>query len=409
MGRKLNISQPMVLDVMLAPFTESFQLVPSDTTQQWFYANDQSYSPDRSTNPLIITPVLSVFDPDTQQTYNPAFGDVKWYYLNSSGTFTRITNTTEGSSYDYVIYADGHIKVNKNVAYDGPVTLKCECPYIDPRNSGVSYTASDTIELTTNRDATILYPVIDVDCESTQLFDVFKDAVTNFTFTAKVHKGIDDVTSSSSILWYVLNTSTGTEELINATTTVNGVAVPKYPCYVSGYNSATLTLNAMYTNKITVVARVVKTASPLELYPCKAIRTLMWDDIPLDTIVHSNNSGGVRSDTEYMDFLSIVNINGKALGDSEKEDNLLFNWKRRASGSSTVNDEGWGQVKRVSGSVLRQNSSTLVYAETYLLGAYEVVMDNDSTDPSVAATTPVTDSASTDPSAASTAPVYDRS
>lgn len=399
----------MVLDVMLAPFTESFQLIPSDTTQQWFYANNNSYSPNRSTNPLIITPTLSVFDPDTQQTHTPSFGDVKWYYLNSSGTYTRITNTTEGSSYDYVVYADGHIKVNKNVSYDSPVTLLCECPYLDPRSSGLYYTVKDTVVLTTNRDASIVYPTIDVTCESVRMFDVFKDTQTNFAFTAKVLKGITDITSQSSILWYVLNTSTGAEELINATTTVDGVSVPKYPCYVSGYNSATLTLNAMYTNKITIVARVVKTASPLVLYPSKAIRTLMWDDIPMDVMTHSNNSGGVRSDTDHMDFNAIVNINGDTLTDAQKSENLLFNWKRRAASSSTVVDLGWGQAKRIDGSVLRQNNSTIVYSETYLLGAYEIVYDSNSTDPTVAATTVVTDSNSTDPSAASTGVVYDRS
>lgn len=378
MGKKQNISQPMVLDVMLAPFTESFQLVPSDTTRQWYYADNSQWSPNHITNPLIITPFLEVFDPDTKQTYNPLFGDVKWYYLNSSGTFTLITNTTDISSQPYVVYADGHIKVNYNVPYDAPVTLKCVCPYLDPRSSATSHTATATIDLTTNRDATLLLPTIDINCETTQLYDVIKDNSSLKTFTAVVKQGGVDITSSSSILWYVLDKTTGTETLINATTTVGGVTVPVYPCYVSGYNSATLTLDAMYAEDITVVARVVKdsTTNPVTLYPCKAIRSLMWSEIPMDIITTSENSGAVRDDTEEMTFSPIVNVRGKALSDLEKQTHLLFNWKRRNAANSTVVDNGWGQAQKISGDTLRANRTTLVYAETYLLGAYELVTDN---------------------------------
>lgn len=386
MGRKLNISTPMVLDVMLAPFTESFQIVPSDTTRQWYYADNSSWSPNHVTNPLILTPVLEVFDPDTKQTYNPTFGDVKWYYLNSSGTFTLITNTTESTSQPYVVYTDGHIKVNYNVPYDSPLTLKCVCPYIDPRASGTSYTAVATIDLTTNRDATLQLPTIDIQCEMTRLYDVIKDNSSVKDFTAVVKKAGADITNSSSIRWYALDKSTGDETLINATTTVDGVTVPVYPCYVSGQNTATLTLDAMFANEITVVARVLCTdsTSPYynQNYPCKAIRSLKWDDIPVDIITHSNNSGAVRDDTEEMEFTPIVNVRGKAMTDEEKQTHMLFNWKRR---NGTVNatqsqsvpvDCGCGQTKKIDGNTLRANASTLVYTEAELLGAYELVTDD---------------------------------
>ena len=382
MGRHRNISQPMVLDVMLAPFTESFVIEASDTTQQWYYAGNEGtekspYVPDRETSPLILTPKLEVFDPDSNETYRPQFGDVKWYYLAANGSFALITNTSEGSTYPYVVYSDGHLKVNKNVVYDAPVTLKCDCPYLDPRSSGVSYMVSGTVVLTTNRDATILSPTVDIECETTQLYDLFKDASSTFVFKAVVRKGLDDITESSSVLWYVLDKTTGVETPINTSSTVGGVAIPRYPCYVSGYNTATLTLNAMYTEDVTVVARVVKdaTSNPVELYPCKAIRTLMWANIPMDSISHSNNSGGVRSDTESMSFSPIVNINDAVLSDAQKQAHMMFNWKRRSASSSMVTDSGWGQSLVLKGNTLRANATTLVYAECYVLGAYEVVTD----------------------------------
>lgn len=390
MGRKKNTSQPMLLDIMLSPLTESFQIIPSDTLQQWYYTNNEGtavspFSPNRETQPLFLTPTLTVFDPDTQQTYTPSFGTVKWYYL-SAGSWVEITatpSTQEQSAtiLPYVVYPDGSLKVSKNVNYDSPVTLLCECPYIDPRDSSQSTTIKETVILSTNRDATVTLPTITIDKGVTQTYNPFQTASSQYSLTAKVMLDNQDITQTSSILWYVLDKTTGNETLINATTTVDNVAVPLFPCYVSGYNSATLVLDAMYTEDITVVARVVKTSIPsVTLYPCKAMCTLMWDDVPMDIIISSNNSGAVRSDTKEMTFDTIVNVFGKQLFNAQKAANMLFNWKRRSqrqvNGSNpSVIDCGWGQQLKLDENEINQYKTTLVYADAYLLGAYEVVTD----------------------------------
>ena len=97
MGRKKNTSQPMLLGIMLSPLTESFQIIPSDPLQQWYYTNNEGtsvspFSPNRETQPLFLTPTLKVFDPDTQQTYIPSFGTVRWFYL-TAGSWVEITAT----------------------------------------------------------------------------------------------------------------------------------------------------------------------------------------------------------------------------------------------------------------------------------------------------------------------------
>lgn len=395
MGRKKNTSQPMLLDIMLSPLTESFQIIPSDTLQQWYYTNNEGtsvspFSPNRETQPLFLTPTLRVFDPDTQQTYIPSFGTVRWFYL-SAGSWVEITatpSTQEQSAtiLPYIVYPDGSLKVSKNVNYDSPVTLLCECPYIDPRDISQSTTIKETVDLSTNRDATVTLPTITIDKGVTQTYNPFQTASSQYSLTAKVMLDNQDITQTSSILWYVLDKTTGNETIINATTTVDNIAVPLFPCYVSGYNSATLVLDAMYAEDITVVARVFCTTEDTEdpyynsLYPCKAMCTLMWDDVPMDIIVSSNNSGAVRSDTKQMTFDTIVNMSGKQLSDAQKAANMLFNWKRRSqrqiNGSNPfVIDCGWGQQLMLGESEINQYKTTLVYADAYLLGAYEVVTD----------------------------------
>ena len=108
MGKKIGTTRPMTLDVLQPPFTESFQIVASDSITQWHYDQDGSYLPDRAITPLILTPTLSVFDPETKLTYTPSFYLVRWYLLNSStGNYdTEITNTTDGDV-DYVVLSSG--------------------------------------------------------------------------------------------------------------------------------------------------------------------------------------------------------------------------------------------------------------------------------------------------------------
>ena len=71
--KKTGLSRPMTLDVLLPPFTESFQIVASDAVSQWHYDQDGSYLPDRAITPLLLTLELSVFDPETKLTYEPSF------------------------------------------------------------------------------------------------------------------------------------------------------------------------------------------------------------------------------------------------------------------------------------------------------------------------------------------------
>ena len=487
--RKSNISQPMVLDIMLAPFQESFYLEASDTTQQWFYANNGAYKPNHAgDSPLFLTPRLKVVDPDTNTEYTPTFYQVSWLYRSpnggyndqgdpvSGGDYAKITNTTDGSaaSYPYVIYADGHIKINRNIPYNDPLTLLCVVVYNDPRSLGSTHKVRITQDLVTSRDATLIMPTIDIECENLQLFDPFVDANSNFSFAAKVTQGITDITSSSRIKWYVLDTSTQAETPIDTLETafVNNVAVDyivtqfaeyggvsfledgrqeigdlaisqgsstiykfqgvseaqrafvgyatatdgtkvalcdpnkpekigkayvwsasnstwseencvpvfKYPCYVSGQFGDTLVVNAMYTERINIVARIAKDdprgSHYDNLYPCKALRALAWDDIPMESKAYSKNSGAVRDDTEEMEFDTIVNIHGQTLTDAQKSEHLMFSWYRRNAQASSQTFVGNFQSLVLKRSELLQWETQLVYNITLIKGANEMVTCN---------------------------------
>ena len=378
----------MTLDVLLPPFTESFQIVASDAVSQWHYDQDGSYLPDRAITPLLLSPELSVFDPETKLTYEPSFYKVRWYLLNSStGNYdTEITNTTEGDV-DYVVMPSGALKVKKNVNEQAPVNLLCKAQYVDPRNAGKTYTVTETLQLTTNRDSSVTSPTIEINQESTVKYNPFIDGYTtdqygvkhhNFTFTATARRGDEvlDVTSQSSpyrIRWYAVGDGTNSEAPIDDSELADGISVAKFPCYVSGQGTPALVVDAMMTDSITLIARVVNTDTGV-VYPEKCLRHLTWDSFKVDATSEAVDGGSVKQDTVSKTFRNIVTLRNRTLAEAAVNENFLQEWKFRNAATSAVEDICTGPIATVNGSKLHAQESALVYADISLLEAQKVVV-----------------------------------
>lgn len=369
MGRKLNVPQPAVINTELAPFDESFYIEPDGQLEQWYYDNTNTYAPHRPRTPLTLTPKLSVFDNDTKQSFIPSFYTVSWYaneYKNNGYVESEITNVDDGENVDYVIVGNT-LKVKKNVPYTRAVQIRCRATYIDPRDAGVTYVVEDMVTLSTNRDASVIYPSLDVACPSSRAYNPLVDESSTFTFVAIANKGGVDVTSDVYFVWYAIN---GTTEVLADT----------MPWYVSGQNTGTLTVDALYGEEIQVVLRAKENAQAATLYPDKAYRSIVWQIPDIDTNVVSANGGAVRTDTYKMKFSTVVNVRHNVLADAKKHAHLRFNWKYRKSNSSTEYDAGWGEEVEILASQLRNVygssatlASTIVYPYVYIVGAYDVI------------------------------------
>lgn len=374
MGRRLNVSTPTVINTELVPLDESFYIEASGQLEQWYYDNTNQYAPNRKTTPLTLTPKISAFDQDTKQPYSPAFYTVQWFekaYDSTTGDYveTEITNITDGNDVDYV-KSGNNLIVKKNVSYTRAITIRCEATYIDPRDSGVTYRVGDSVNLSTNRDASVEYPTLDILVPSSQAYNPLTDATSQFTLEAHADKGGTDVTSSTYFVWYAVDETAE-------------VLVETMPWYVSGQNTDTLVVDAMYGEDIRVVLRAKESASATTLYPPKVFSTIHWRIPDVDTHVKSNNGGAVRSDTVSMTFETICNIRHAILTDAQKAEHLHFNWKIRKNTTSTETDMGWGQRMTMAASALRNTigstsslASTLVFPYVYLLGAYEKVTED---------------------------------
>lgn len=374
MGRRLNLSTPTVINTELIPLDESFYIENNGQLEQWFYDNTNNYAPNRKLTPLTLTPKISAFDADSKVRYEPSFYTVKWFekaYSASAGDYveTEITNVTDSDDADYVKVGN-NLMVKKNVSYTRSITIRCEAQYIDPRDSGITYTVGDSVVLSTNRDASIEFPTLDVSCPKSQAYNPLRDASSQFTMAAKAYMGKTDVTESTYFVWYAID---GTSEVLANT----------MPWYVSGQNTSTLVVDAMYGEDIRVVLRSKDNAAAATLRPDKVYRSIVWRVPDVDTHVLSKNGSAVRSDTKEMSFDTVVNCLGEVLSEATKSEHLHFNWKTRKNTQSTEVDMGWGQKITLDASSLRNTigstsslASTLVFPYVYLLGAYEKVLDD---------------------------------
>lgn len=179
MGRRINISTPTVINTELVPLDESFYLEYDGQLEQWYYDNTEQYAPNRKVTPLLLSPRISAFDKDTATSYSPTFATTQWYAKEwneqqQKYVETLITNNVDSASADYVIQGN-NLLVKKNVSYSHAVSIRCLATYIDPRDSGVTYTVEDSVNLTTNRTADVVFPEVDIISPSGRSFNPLVD------------------------------------------------------------------------------------------------------------------------------------------------------------------------------------------------------------------------------------------
>lgn len=219
MGRRLNVSTPTVINTELVPLDESFYLDVDGQMEQWYYDNTEQYAPNRKVTPLLLVPVISAFDKDTRTSYTPAFNTTQWFaneWNESQGKYveTEITNQVDSGSADYVIQGN-NLLVKKNVFYSHAVTIRCVATYIDPRDRGVTYTVVDSVNLTTNRTADVVFPEVDIISPSGRAYNPIVDDENSQYYFKGVMTNNPVQPLNTDVRRYRVDVD-GTEEILNS-------------------------------------------------------------------------------------------------------------------------------------------------------------------------------------------------
>lgn len=393
MGRRINISQPTVIETDLTPLSDNFFIEPSDTTEQWFYENHDSsnngYSPDWVTTPLVLKPKVSAIDTFTGTEYTPNITQIYWYvseYDINAGKFveTLITRTAENVPGEgYYIAANGlDLVVKKNMPHYNNAygaTVRCQIKYQDPRDAGVEFVVQRSISISANKDASVIYHVLDIDGLHNVNFHPLTDSSSLFSFNAKAYLGNEDKSSEVYFVWYAVDNDTNAEVLIDT-----------LDCYLQaaqdagkGQGTDRITIDAMYADNLTIVLRAKESQRDTRLFPSKAYATLNWKIPKMDAETACPNGATIRSgSSKLMSFEQLISIRGTDLSKEAISKHLAFLWKyRKLSATSTeasANVEvtvGWSPTIDIPRSTLfnATGRSTPVLAEIYLLSPYERV------------------------------------
>lgn len=396
MSKRLSISQPTVIDTELTPLNDNFWLETNGSTEQWYYENDGTFSPNRETTPLIIKPHVSAVDYSTQTEYTPTIYTVKWVVVKKVGNSYREQEiTTTDTSQPYYRGVDNPAQGryqstwlfvrDNNPDVANAIMIRCEVVYLDPRDVGRTYTVRNELTLTTSRDAQAQNPTISIFSPSTTTYNPLISQSSQFTLIAQADwSGIPyeqgETDPRGQFVWYGINEN-GQE-----------TNVMSLPFYVSGQNTNTLVVDALYGENIQIVLRIKRHASDATLLPPKQFANITWKTSPLDCIIVCENGNAIRrnDNTPYF-FHTIVNANSTVISEDVCKAHLIFNWKRRRATPravasqtqvvDTVVDAGCGYRIPINASLLvntgtNSNASSLVYNEVYLRGAYEKVTIN---------------------------------
>lgn len=399
MGKKLSISQPAVINTEITPLSDSLRLEANGKTEQWYYVNTKTFSPNRKQTPLVITPKVSVVDAITSKSYdNVKFYKVDWRIKSYQAVSVSDKNgvrlewmwwedkpavATEESElgqklqeYDYVKYNNKlYVSANNSDAAHG-ITITCQVQYIDPRDTGTYYTVEKSIDLTTCEDATSSYPTIQIKNPQNTLFNPLTSDVTDVKFYAEANwtgipyaSGEVEGEERGEFVWYGLDRN-GNEK-----------SIEELPYYISGQGTKEMIINPMYVEQTTIFLRI---KYQNKILPPKVSVNFSWNTSPLSGTIVSKNGNSVRDKNGSFVFYPIVNTNHGQIPEDKIKEHLVFEWRTRTTNLSanstndTVSVVGYGyeieiDKKKLYATSSENNLSTTVDNAIYLLGAYEEI------------------------------------
>ena len=364
--KRINSTQMNVSSQGYAPLDELVQIesVGGRLLQQWYYVNSNLYYPDRETNALLLRPTIQLTEAGHVTKYEARIITVLWFYTFGNGTETQITS----SSPEYFkLHDNGDLEVRKDVEPQNPLTLRCKVRYADPRTDE-NIDTEKSITLTTNQDASEVFNVHIIARDGDRFSPLNGDSPTK-RFLAKAYLGDRDITDTIyQFKWYAYDE--------------NQVEVPieTLMCYKSGQNTALLTIDADYTEQITIILRMKVNSTDTKLQPCRDSVTLSWMIPKLRTDVYSEQGDTVNQHTSVNKTFKVRHITSAGeIPQNIVDKYLSVEWAKRNSAGGYTNIGSGPQVTLTPGEMRNNNkTSTLVKADTYLKGQFAMVIGYDS-------------------------------
>lgn len=362
--------QPLAIVTSYTQLVTRFGLVAEVGSRvQFYYTNVNEFIPSRAVTPLLIRPYLNVADPDGVIPTGDKSSSLTMTWFEDSYD-NQITSSTEG----YTINSDNSLTVKKDVLPSSPIQILARGIYMDTRN-GNTLTFEDRMTLNSVSKSDNSLSIV-VDKPNKLTFDPLEDDE-SVSIKATLRLGRSDVAAANAKYWWY-SVNNGVETLIDELDT----AVE----YVSGQNTDTLVVNAMYTNLTFIRVRGAyytdtEPAAPPADAPY-ADMALVYRLPMIRAEIYSPNGGTLRSTESSKTFKVLLSTSKRMLTDGEVSEHYLIRWFRRPlTAGGVASRVGDGVTVNIKAADLKlTNRQTMnVYPEVYSRGAYGYVVTSDGT------------------------------
>ena len=375
--KRLNNSQPLAVTTTYRPLNTAMhiEVLGGLSTVQFYRQTVQQWIPDHSVVPVIdqhgtqtdgalrLKAVYSIIDPDNNLNTDTLVPQIFWYV---NGVQVTSTDSTQ----DYYI-AGNILYVRKNFTHQLGANIYCECRFTDTRTSS-PFVLSDTLPLSAILQADEQWS-INLLCDRTRKHFPLHAATTIDTFGAEARQGSADKTDAVAWFWDY-SVDNGVHWL-----TINNDCL----WYVSGKNTATLSIDADFIDNLMVRCRIgiadgTSTAAP-DL-PNEATACIAWRYPKVIPTVFSYGGDRVFAENSFMTFGLIVHVaKHDDMTLEQKRHWLMCDWavRRQGSNDDPVPLGAYGLEVVVPRQYIYDNAGTkfIVDPRCSIRGPYDILAD----------------------------------
>lgn len=375
--KRLNNSQPLAVTTTYRPLNTAMhiEVLGGLSTVQFYRQTVQQWIPDHSVVPVIdehgtqtdgalrLKAVYSIIDPDNNLNTDTLVPQIFWYV---NGVQVTSTDSTQ----DYYI-AGNILYVRKNFTHQLGANIYCECRFTDTRTSS-PFVLSDTLPLSAILQADEQWS-INILCDRTRKHFPLHAATTIYTFEAEARQGSADKTDAVAWFWDY-SVDNGVHWL-----TINNDCL----WYVSGKNTATLSIDADFIDNLMVRCRIgiangTSTSAP-DL-PNEATACIAWRYPKVIPTVFSYGGDRVFAENSFMTFGLIVHVaKHDDMTLEQKRHWLMCDWavRRQGSNDAPVPLGAYGLEVVVPRQYIYDNAGTkfIVDPRCSIRGPYDILAD----------------------------------
>lgn len=371
----------MVVDTIFAAINTSFTLISEgdQPTEQWYDATEDvedandKWHPNHVRYPVILTPVMSVDDPDGMMNNSPAPASIQWIeYRETDNSATARGTVISSGTEGYTLAPAGFpysLKVTKNFSTNERVRIVCKATYVNTKDNSQFYGDASAVFLCEPAAAAPLALTVD-NVANKQYYHPLRGDNPQKTMSVKLSRGNSDV--SGSYFWYVDNNGTLTP------VTADDVF------YVSGLGTGSLTVNAdcLPTTCFTVKGAGTQNAespdgdlTPVSFFIHREIGRIQ-------AITRSKDGDALKPSMSGMTFDALIQENGFDIDEDIVSEYITLNWKHKQTNKTQVSDAGWGLGVTIPYSTMKTdtyNVCRLVWPVIYVLSELQALTYDNAT------------------------------